>query len=85
MAKARGMTFKPTRQTGLVGEALVGSTNLASGCYAMIDDRLGLSLVLWQPVLDQHVGTKSRVSHAQPASSGHSGEVQGSDCEFPQR
>jgi hypothetical protein len=56
MAKPRGMTFKPTRQAGLVGGALVGPANLASRRYVMIDDGPGFSLVPWQPVLDQHIG-----------------------------
>jgi len=40
---------------------LVGSTQLASGRFAMIetfsgDGGLGFSLVPWQPVLDQRIG-----------------------------
>lgn len=35
---------------------LVGSTQLASGRFAMIDDGLGFQLVPWQPVLDQRIG-----------------------------
>jgi type IV secretory pathway VirD2 relaxase len=56
MAKARGLTFKPTEAGNYVSGALVGSTNLGSGKFAMIDDGVGFSLVPWQPVLDQRIG-----------------------------
>ncbi|MGH7023749.1 MAG: DUF3363 domain-containing protein, partial [Caulobacteraceae bacterium] len=39
-----------------VSGTLIGSTNLASGRFAMIDDGLGFSLVPWQPVLEQRLG-----------------------------
>jgi len=35
---------------------LVGSTQLSSGRFAMIDDSLGFSLVPWRPALEQHIG-----------------------------
>jgi hypothetical protein len=35
---------------------LVGSTQLASGRFAMIDNRLGFSLVPWRPVLENRIG-----------------------------
>jgi type IV secretory pathway VirD2 relaxase len=56
MAKARGLTFQPVKAGEYVRGTLAGSTNLASGRYAMIDDGLGFSLVPWQPVLDQRIG-----------------------------
>jgi type IV secretory pathway VirD2 relaxase len=56
MAKARGLTFKPTEAGNYVSGTLVGSTNLGSGKFAMIDDGVGFSLVPWQPVLDQRIG-----------------------------
>ena len=56
MAKARGLTFQPAKAGEYVRGTLAGSTNLASGRYAMIDDGLGFSLVPWQPVLDQRIG-----------------------------
>jgi Protein of unknown function (DUF3363) len=34
----------------------VGSTQLASGRFAMIDDGIGLQLVPWQTVLDKRIG-----------------------------
>jgi hypothetical protein len=51
LARARGMTFQPTKTGYYVSGTLAGSTDLASGRYAMIEDRLGFSLVPWQPVL----------------------------------
>jgi type IV secretory pathway VirD2 relaxase len=56
MAKARGLSFQPAKAGEYVRGTLAGSTNLASGRYAMIDDGLGFSLVPWQPVLEQRVG-----------------------------
>jgi hypothetical protein len=56
MAKARGLTFKPAVVGNYVSGTLVGSANLGSGRFAMIDDRLGFSLVPWQPVLEQRLG-----------------------------
>jgi hypothetical protein len=34
----------------------VGSTELASGRFAMIDNGLGFSLVPWRPVLENKIG-----------------------------
>jgi hypothetical protein len=56
MAKARGRAFQPVKAGELVSGTLAGSTNLASGRYAMIDDGLGFSLVPWQQVLDRRIG-----------------------------
>jgi type IV secretory pathway VirD2 relaxase len=56
MAKVRGLTFKPAEVGNYVSGTLVGSTNLGSGKFAMIDDGLGFSLVPWQPALDQRLG-----------------------------
>ena len=42
------------------GEAVMGvyreRVTLASGRFAMIDDRLGFRLVPWQPALERHFG-----------------------------
>jgi hypothetical protein len=64
MAKARGLTFQPAKAGEYVRGTLAGSTNLASGRYAMIDDGLGFSLVPWQPVLDQRIGPTHRRRYA---------------------
>ena len=56
MAKARGLTFTPAESGTYVTGTLIGSTNLSSGKFAMIDDGLGFSLVPWHHVLEQHIG-----------------------------
>ncbi len=56
LAKARGLTFTPAETGNYVTGTLVGTTNPASGKFAMIDDGLGFSLVPWQPVLDKQIG-----------------------------
>ena len=59
MAAERGLAFKEVKPGDYISGKLVGSTQLASGRFAMIDDGLGFSLVPWQPVLDtrldQHI------------------------------
>ncbi|ARN83494.1 hypothetical protein B1812_08240 [Methylocystis bryophila] len=59
MAAERGLAFKEVKPGDYISGKLVGSTPLASGRFAMIDDGLGFSLVPWQPVLDtrldQHI------------------------------
>lgn len=55
MAKARGLTFKPTEAGNYVSGTLVGATNLGGGKFAMIDDGLGFSLVPWRSVLEQRL------------------------------
>lgn len=55
MAAERGLAFKEAKIGGYVSGKLVGSTQLASGRFAMIDDGLGFSLVPWQPVLDKRL------------------------------
>lgn len=56
MAAERSLTFQETKTSEYVSGKLIGSTQLASGRYAMIDDGLGFSLVPWQPVLDKRIG-----------------------------
>jgi type IV secretory pathway VirD2 relaxase len=56
MARARGLTFKPAEVGNYVSGTLVGTANLRSGKFAMIDCSLGFSLVPWQPVLDRRLG-----------------------------
>jgi len=55
MAAERGVAFKEAKIGEYVSGKLVGSTQLASGRFAMIDDGLGFSLVPWQPVLDKRL------------------------------
>jgi hypothetical protein len=57
MAAERGLTFTAAAKSGeYVSGTLVGSTQLASGRFAMIDDGIGFQLVPWQPVLDKRIG-----------------------------
>ena len=45
MAAERGLTFTPAKTGTYVSGTLVGSTQLASGRFAMIDDGIGFQLV----------------------------------------
>ncbi len=56
MAAERGLTFTTAKSGEYVSGTLVGSTQLASGRFAMIDDGIGFQLVPWQPVLDKRIG-----------------------------
>ena len=56
LAAERGRTWRPAVAGDYVTGKLVGSTQLSSGRFAMIDDGLGFSLVPWRPALDQHIG-----------------------------
>ncbi|MFT6673473.1 MAG: type IV secretory pathway VirD2 relaxase [Afipia broomeae] len=61
IAAARGGTFHQAGVGDQLSGKLVGSTNLGSGRFAIIEtfsgDRgLGFSLVPWQPVLEQRIG-----------------------------
>ncbi|MGO9721671.1 MAG: DUF3363 domain-containing protein [Methylocella sp.] len=56
MAAERGLPFQEAKTGAYVSGKLIGSTQLASGRFAMIDDGLGFSLVPWQPVLDKRIG-----------------------------
>jgi type IV secretory pathway VirD2 relaxase len=56
LAAERGLTFRPTHEGQTVRGKLLGSAQLASGRFAMIDDGLGFSLVPWRPVIDKEIG-----------------------------
>ena len=56
LAVERGLAFAPTQEGQTVRGKLVGSTQLASGRFAMIDDELSFSLVSWRPVLENKIG-----------------------------
>jgi type IV secretory pathway VirD2 relaxase len=56
LAAERGLAFQPIREGQAVRGKLVGSAQLASGRFAMIDDSLGFSLVPWRPVLEKEIG-----------------------------
>jgi hypothetical protein len=56
LATERRREWRPTVPGTYISGQLVGSTQLSSGRFAMIDDGLGFSLVPWRPALEQHVG-----------------------------
>jgi Protein of unknown function (DUF3363) len=61
LAAERGLQWWPAVPGNYLTGQLIGSTQLSSGRFAMIesfsgDGGLGFSLVPWQPVLDKHVG-----------------------------
>jgi hypothetical protein len=56
LAAERGLEWRPAIPGNHVTGQLIGSTQLSSGRFAMIDDGLGFSLVPWRPALEQHVG-----------------------------
>jgi Protein of unknown function (DUF3363) len=56
LAAEHGRTFHSIHDGEAVRGKLIGSTQLISGRFAMIDDGLGLSLVPWRPVLEEQIG-----------------------------
>ena len=56
LAGERGLAFQPIHEGQTVRGKLVGSAQLASGRFAMIDNGLGFSLVPWRPVLEKEIG-----------------------------
>jgi type IV secretory pathway VirD2 relaxase len=56
LAAERGREWQPAVPGNRVAGTLVGSAQLSSGRFAMIDDGLGFSLVPWRPALEKHVG-----------------------------
>jgi len=56
LAAERGREWRHAIPGSHVAGQLVGSTQLSSGRFAMIDDGLGFSLVPWRPALDERIG-----------------------------
>lgn len=61
LAAERGLPWRPAAPGNSISGQLVGSTQLSSGRFAMLetlsgDSGLGFSLVPWQPVLDKRIG-----------------------------
>ena len=54
--RTRADIHRPPRPANMSAAQLVGSTQLASGRFAMIDDGIGFQLVPWQPVLEKRIG-----------------------------
>ena len=56
LAAERGREWRPAIAGTQVSGQLVGSAQLSSGRFAMIDNGLGFSLVPWRPALDERIG-----------------------------
>jgi type IV secretory pathway VirD2 relaxase len=56
LAAECSLAFQPIREGQAVRGKLLGSAQLASGRFAMIDDGLSFSLVPWRPVLEKEIG-----------------------------
>ncbi len=56
LAVERGRKWEPAQTGNYVAGTLVGSTQLASGRFAMVDDGLGFSLVPWNQALEKRLG-----------------------------
>ena len=61
LAAERGLQWRPAAPGNSISGQLVGSTQLSSGRFAMLetlsgDGGLGFCLVPWQPVLDKRIG-----------------------------
>lgn len=56
LAAERGLAFQPVREQQTVRGKLLGSAQLVSGRFAMVDDGVGFSLVPWRPVLERNIG-----------------------------
>ncbi|MFN4925437.1 MULTISPECIES: DUF3363 domain-containing protein [Bradyrhizobium] len=56
LAAERGLAFSAIEDGQTIRGRLIGSTQLASGRFAMIDDGLGFSLVPWRPVIEKEIG-----------------------------
>jgi hypothetical protein len=56
LAAERGLTFKAIEDGQAIRGRLIGSAQLLSGRFAMIDDGLGFSLVPWRPVIEKEIG-----------------------------
>lgn len=56
MAAERGRDWTPVKPGSRFGGELVGSTQLPSGRFAMIDSGMGFSLVPWNDALERRLG-----------------------------
>ncbi|MCP3467028.1 DUF3363 domain-containing protein [Bradyrhizobium sp. CCGUVB23] len=56
LAAERGLRWQPASVGDTIAGQLVGSAQLSSGRFAMIDDGLGFSLVPWRDTLEPHIG-----------------------------
>ena len=60
LATKHGRAFQAINDGQTVRGTLIGSAQLASGRFAMIDDGLGFSLVPWRPVIENQIGRQIR-------------------------
>jgi hypothetical protein len=56
LAAERGLAFKAIEDGQTIRGKLIGSAQLVSGRFAMIDDGLNFSLVPWRPVIEKDFG-----------------------------
>jgi hypothetical protein len=56
LTMGRRLAFKATEDGQTTRGRLIGSTQLVSGRFAMIDDGIGFSLVPWRPVIEKEIG-----------------------------
>lgn len=56
IAAETGLEHRPVADRQRVAGIYRRSVMLASGCYAMLDDGMGFSLVPWRPVVEQRLG-----------------------------
>jgi type IV secretory pathway VirD2 relaxase len=56
LAAERGLAFRTVADGQTIRGRLIGSAQLASGRFAMIDDGFGFSLVPWRPVMEKEIG-----------------------------
>jgi hypothetical protein len=56
LSMERSFGFKAIEDGQTIRSKLIGSTQLASGRFAMIYDGIGFSLVPWRPVIEKEIG-----------------------------
>jgi type IV secretory pathway VirD2 relaxase len=56
LAAGRGLGFYAVRDGDKISGKLLGSVQLASGRFVMIDGELGFSLVPWRPAIENQIG-----------------------------
>ena len=56
IAAETGLTHRPVADGERVSGTYRRNVQLASGCFAMLDDGIGFSLVPWKPVIEQRLG-----------------------------
>jgi hypothetical protein len=56
LATERGLAFNAIEDSQIVRGRLIGSTQIASGHFSMIDDGLGFSLMPWWPIIEKEIG-----------------------------